>query len=34
MELQDEPIVIQTMAPLEHHIRVYIAVVGGDPSKP
>ena len=34
MELQDEPIAIRTVAPLEHHIWVYITVVGGDPSKP
>ena len=34
MKLQDEPIAIQTIAPSEHHIRAYIAVVGGDPSKP
>ena len=33
-ELQDEPIAIQTMAPLEHHIRAYIATVGKDPFKP
>ena len=33
-ELQDKPIAIWTMAPLEHHIRAYIAIVGGDPSKP
>ena len=33
-ELQDEPIAVRTMAPLEHHIRAYITVVGGDPSKP
>ena len=25
---------MQTIAPSEHKIRVYIAVVGGDPSKP
>ena len=34
MELQDEPIAMLTIAPLEHHIRAYIAIVGGDPSKP
>ena len=34
MELQDEPIAVQTIAPLENHIKVYIALVGGDPSKP
>ena len=34
MELWDEPIAIRTIAPLEHHIRAYIAIVGGDPSKP
>ena len=34
MELQDEPTAIQTIAPSEHHIRAYIAVVGGDLSKP
>ena len=34
MELQDEPIAVQTMAPSEHHIRVYIAAVVGHPSKP
>ena len=33
MELQAEPIAIRTMAPLEHHIRAYITVVGGDHSK-
>ena len=33
-ELWDKPIAIQTMAPLEHQIWVYIATVGGDPSKP
>ena len=33
MELWDEPIAIQTVAPSEHHIRAYIAIVGGDPSK-
>ena len=33
MEWQDEPIVFQVMAPLEHHIEVYIAIVGGDHSK-
>ena len=33
-ELQDEPIAIRTMAPLDHHIRAYIAIVGEDPSKP
>ena len=32
--MQDEPIAIETIAHLEHHIRVYIAIVGGDPSKP
>ena len=34
MELQDEPTAVQTIAPSEHHIRAYIAIVGGDPSKP
>ena len=36
MELWDEPIAIWTMAPLEYHIMVhtYLAIVGGDPSKP
>ena len=34
MELQDEPIAMQTITPSEHHIRVYIATVWGDPSKP
>ena len=34
MELWDEPIAIQIMAPSEHHIRAYITIVGGDPSKP
>ena len=33
-ELQDEPIAMQTNAPLEHHTRAYIAIVGGDPPKP
>ena len=33
-ELWNKPIALQTIAPLEHHIRAYIAVVGGDPSKP
>ena len=33
MELWDEPIAIQTIAPSEHHVRGYIAIVGGDPSK-
>ena len=33
MELQDEPIAIKTVAPMEQHIRVYITVVGGDHSK-
>ena len=28
MELQDEPIAVRTVAPLDHHIRVYITVVG------
>ena len=32
--VQDELTAVQTVALLEHHIRVYIAVVGGDPSKP
>ena len=32
-ELWDEPIAIQTIDPLEHHIRAYIVIVGGDPSK-
>ena len=34
MELRDEPIAVWTIAPSEHHIRAYISVVGGDPSKP
>ena len=33
MELWDEPITIWVVAPLEHHIEVYIAIVGGDHSK-
>ena len=33
MELHNEPIAIRTRAPLEPHIRVYITVGGGDPSK-
>ena len=33
MKLHDESIAIRTVAPLEPHIRVYITVVGGDPSK-
>ena len=33
-ELWDESIAIQTMTPSEHHIRVYIAAVREDPSKP
>ena len=33
-ELPDEPLAIQTIAPSEHHVRAYIAVMGGDPSKP
>ena len=33
MELQDEPIAIQIVAASEHHIRAYITIVGGDPSK-
>ena len=33
MELQDEPIAVKTVAPLEQHIRAYITVVGGDHSK-
>ena len=33
MELQDEPIAIRTVAPLEHHLRAFIAIVVGDPSK-
>ena len=32
--LWDEPIAIQVMAPLEHHVEVYIAIVGGGHSKP
>ena len=34
IELQDEPIAVRTVAPSEHHMRAYITVVGGDPSKP
>ena len=34
MELQDKPTAVWIMAPSEHHIRAYIAIVGGDPSKP
>ena len=34
MELRDESIAVRTEAPLEHHIRAYINVVGGDHSKP
>ena len=33
MELHDESIAIRTIAPSEPHIRVYITVGGGDPSK-
>ena len=33
-ELWDEPIAVQTVAPSEHHLRAYIAILGGDPSKP
>ena len=34
MELHDKSITIRTTAPLEPHIRAYITVGGGDPSKP
>ena len=34
MELCNESIAVRTVAPLEPHIRVYITVGGGDPSKP
>ena len=34
MEWCDEPIPARTVAPSEPHIRVYITVGGGDPSKP
>ena len=33
MDLRDELIVILVVAPLEHHIEVYIAIVGEDHSK-
>ena len=33
MELHDEPIAIRTIAPSEPHIRVYLTVGEGDPSK-
>ena len=33
MELYDESIAVRTIAPWEPHIRVYITVGGGDPSK-
>ena len=33
MELHNELIVVRTVASLEPHIRVYITVGGGDPSK-
>ena len=33
MELWDEPVAVQVMAPSEHHIEAYIAVAGGDLSK-
>ena len=33
-ELWDEPSAIQVVAPLEHHIEAYIAIAGGDHSKP
>ena len=33
MELRNELIAVRTMAPLEHHIRAYMTVVGGDHSK-
>ena len=29
MELQDEPIAIRVVAPLEHHIEAYITIAGG-----
>ena len=34
IDLRDEPVVIWVMAPLEHNIEVYIAIAGGDHSKP
>ena len=34
MLLCNESIAFRTVAPLEPHIRVYITVGGGDPSKP
>ena len=34
MELCNEPIAIKIVAPMESHIRVYITVGGGYPSKP
>ena len=33
IELHDELIAIRTVSPSEPHIRAYITVVGGDPSK-
>ena len=33
-ELQDEAIAVRAMVPSETHIRVYMIVVGGDPSEP
>ena len=34
MELCDESIAVKTVAPMEPHIRAYITVGGGYPSKP